>query len=376
MLQGFETLFPNDLLMLHEPWYFWTPGLNWLQVSSHALIVIFYYSISILVIYVLSQRGAIPYAGGILLLLGAFALASGTTHVMEIWAVWYPNSWLARGIEANTAATALFTVLLGGLLLPKVLVQPRSVSLRTSLKTIFDFNYANAAANNPVDTSRASAPALDNQTLDLVQTQQLDSELEQQVNEQIAALQRNNPQLKSEIHGRVRWLEELGLLQSLCALISEAPDFHSALCVALRLVCEVTNWDYGEAWLPRADNSALECTPAWYSKTMTLEEFRLSTQKLTLPPNTGLPGRVWTSRRPEWIEDFSALADTSAVRPQAQTAGLKSAFGVPILMGDRVLAVLTFFLTQSRAISRTRVSSGNAIGISDAAQAVGRRTAS
>ena len=350
MLQGFETLFPNDLLMLHEPWYFWTPGLNWLQVSSHALIVIFYYSISILVIYVLSQRGAIPYAGGILLLLGAFALASGTTHVMEIWAVWYPNSWLARGIEANTAATALFTVLLGGLLLPKVLVQPRAMSLRTSLKTIFDFNYTNAtAANHQVDSSDESASPLDNQTLDIVQTQQLDSELEQQVNEQIAALQRNNPQLKSDIPGRVRWLEELGLLQSLCALISEAPDFHSALCVALRLVCEVTNWDYGEAWLPRADNSVLECTPAWYSKTMTLEEFRLSTQKLTLPPNTGLPGRVWTSRRPEWIEDFSALADMSAVRPQARTAGLKSAFGVPILMGDRVLAVLTFFLTQSRA---------------------------
>jgi GAF domain-containing protein len=168
-------------------------------------------------------------------------------------------------------------------------------------------------------------------------------------------LQRDNEQLKSEINGRVRWLEELGLLQSLTQVISEAPDFHSALCVALRLVCKVTNWDYGEVWLPRTDNTVLECSPAWYGKTAALEQFRQASEKLTFPPNTGLPGRVWTSRRPEWIEDVSAQPDPSFVRPQAQVAGLKAGFGVPILIGDDVLAVLSFFITEARPADKRLV---------------------
>jgi diguanylate cyclase (GGDEF)-like protein/PAS domain S-box-containing protein len=264
------------------------------------------------------------------MLLGAFTLASGTSHLMEVWALLHPTHWLTNGIEAIAVVMDLLTVLLAALLL---------------LNVILDFN----KDSEEVATSGESALPWEAKTLSATQTHQLDAELEQQVNEQIAALQRNHPQFKSELHGRVRWLEELGLLQSLCALISEADDFQSALCVALRLVCEVTNWDYGEAWLPSADNSVLECTPAWYSKTTRLEQFRLSREKLILPRNTALPGRVWTSRRPEWIEDISALADTSVVRPQARVAGLKAAFGVPILIGDRVLAVLAFFITQSRA---------------------------
>src|SRR5919202_1184137 len=329
MLQCIETLFSYRLLMINEPLSLWTPGLSLLQVSTHSLIVLFYYSISILVIYVLYQHRSGLYTG-ILMLLGAFTLASGTSHLMEVWALLHPTHWLTNGIEAIAVVMDLLTVLLAALLL---------------LNVILDFN----KDSEGVATSGESALPWEAKTLSATQTHQLDAELEQQVNEQIAALQRNHPQFKSELHGRVRWLEELGLLQSLCALISEADDFQSALCVALRLVCEVTNWDYGEAWLPSADNSVLECTPAWYSKTTRLEQFRLSREKLILPRNTALPGRVWTSRRPEWIEDISALADTSVVRPQARFAGLKAAFGVPILIGDRVLAVLAFFITQSRA---------------------------
>src|SRR5207237_2033547 len=73
-----------------------------------------------------------------------------------------------------------------------------------------------------------------------------------------------------------------------------------------------------------------------------------ASEKLTFSPNTGLPGRVWSSRQPQWIEDISVQPDASFVRLQAQVAGLKAGFGMPILIGERVLAVLTFFMTQSR----------------------------
>jgi len=40
------------------------------------------------------------------------------------------------------------------------------------------------------------------------------------------------------------------------------------LLVALLQVCEVTGWDYGEAWIPCKDDTFLELSPAWYSSTV------------------------------------------------------------------------------------------------------------
>ncbi len=142
--------------------------------------------------------------------------------------------------------------------------------------------------------------------------------------------------------------EELRLLQSLTQAISESPDFHSALSVALSQICERTRWDYGEAWVPRLDNTVLESSSAWYGNTKTLELFRQASEKLTFSPNIGLPGRVWSSRQPEWIEDISAQPDACFVSLQAEVSGFKAGFGVPILLDNRVLAVLTFFSTHSR----------------------------
>ncbi|HAA27649.1 MAG TPA: hypothetical protein DCE56_08225, partial [Cyanobacteria bacterium UBA8553] len=58
--------------------------------------------------------------------------------------------------------------------------------------------------------------------------------------------------------------EELQLLETLTQAISEAPDFDTAIEVALRKVCQATRWDFGEAWIPSTDGSVLECSPAWY----------------------------------------------------------------------------------------------------------------
>jgi len=164
--------------------------------------------------------------------------------------------------------------------------------------------------------------------------------------------QPNNQQLKKSKTQRdksAKKSEELRLLQSLTQVISEAPDFDSALCIALRQVCQLTNWDYGEAWLPGPDNTVLKCSPAWYGKTTSLKFFRKKSEKLTFPANIGLPGRVWTSKQPEWISDIFAQPKASFVRAElAQGAELKAGFGVPILVGDRVIAVLTFFFAQSR----------------------------
>ena len=157
--------------------------------------------------------------------------------------------------------------------------------------------------------------------------------------------------------------EENQLLQNLLQAIGEAPDFHTALSVTLSQVCEVTGWDYGEAWIPCENDTVLELSPALYISTTrhstsvaSLEQFRLCSEDFILPPATGLPGRVWSSQQPEWISDVSAESETYFLRNLiAKALGIRAGFGVPILANHQVLAVLVFFMLEVREEDRRLV---------------------
>jgi adenylate cyclase len=183
--------------------------------------------------------------------------------------------------------------------------------------------------------------------------------LEKQLNEQ-------NLQLQTEIYNRQRAEEEIKLLLTVTQAISQAPDFNSALEVALSKVCEATGWSFGEAWIPNADETALQCSPALYfssanknEKIVALKRFRQHSEKLNLQPNQGLPGRVWQQGESEWIPDVSIQPNAIFLRYElAQDCGLKAGFGVPIIMPSvsltesqeprKVLAVLIFFMLEFR----------------------------
>ena len=194
----------------------------------------------------------------------------------------------------------------------------------------------------------------------------------------------------TDVTERKRASEEIQLLQTITQAISEAPDFHSALYLALSKVCDATSWDFGEAWVESADGTVLEYSTAWYSSkiaqkdevgskkdentsaeegestesfetlSLTLEtslsEFRRQSEAFTFAPSSGLPGKVWSSRQPLWIRDVSIEPDTFFLRSHlAKACGLRAGFGVPILADDQVLAVLVFFMFESRQEDRRLV---------------------
>lgn len=138
--------------------------------------------------------------------------------------------------------------------------------------------------------------------------------------------------------------EQVNLLQTITMKVAAADDLASALEILLRCVCENTGWVFGQAWLPRPDGTALDCGPAWFSQA-DLEVFRSASKQTTFPSGVGLPGRVWRSKQPAWIED--ATLDTNFPRAQvARAAGIKTALATPILLGDEVVAVIEFFLCE------------------------------
>ncbi|MDY6939990.1 MAG: EAL domain-containing protein [Cyanobacteriota bacterium] len=129
----------------------------------------------------------------------------------------------------------------------------------------------------------------------------------------------------------------------------ETPDLETTLTAVLQQVCDATGWDYGEIWMPNADDSVLEYSPAWYDRAGSLQNFRKCSEPMTFARKTGLPGRVWFSKKPEWIEDVSEQPNTRFLRAEvASRCGLRAGFGIPIVAKDRVLGVLVFFLLAPR----------------------------
>src|SRR5206468_2366898 len=101
--------------------------------------------------------------------------------------------------------------------------------------------------------------------------------------------------------------QQLSLLQTITMEVTEAGNLSSALLIVLRRVCEKTGWAFGQAWVPAKDDSVLDCGPAWYCQgaDATLNEFRAASEQSRFPAGVGLPGRVWRSKEPAWIEDVT-----------------------------------------------------------------------
>ena len=141
--------------------------------------------------------------------------------------------------------------------------------------------------------------------------------------------------------------EEVQLLQTITSACKNCEDFYSILEVALCKICDVTGWVIGEAWIPQEDNGCLELSSVWYSRVSGLEEFKKASEKFKFIPGQGLPGRVWTSKKSLWIQDVTK--DPNFLRADlARDFKLKSALGVPILVKDKVVAVLVFFMFETK----------------------------
>ena len=167
----------------------------------------------------------------------------------------------------------------------------------------------------------------------------LQSKLQQQARE----LHDRNALLEQEIAERKRAEEEIRFLLETTRAIGESLDFHSALEVILQQVGETIGWDLGEAWIPDSEGIVLKSSRGWYANDPRMVTFRLESENLTFARNIGLPGRVWVSQQPEWVEDVSVGYPEFIRTKIALEIGFKAGFGVPILVGDEVLAVLVFF---------------------------------
>jgi PAS domain S-box-containing protein len=191
-------------------------------------------------------------------------------------------------------------------------------------------------------------------TRDLRKLRRARETLEKHVQERNAELAEANHNLPKEIEARRRAEEELRLLLRLTHAVTAANDFDSALAITIHDVCEHAGWDYGEAWVPNPTKDTLVLSSAWHSKNLDHEKFESARTGVSFAPNVGLPGRVWATRRPEWNRDIS-LRSGAVRRLKLMELGVKATFGVPIIAGTEVVAILLFGMFQSRAEDRLQI---------------------
>src|SRR5262249_46137470 len=91
-----------------------------------------------------------------------------------------------------------------------------------------------------------------------------------------------------------------------------------------------SGWDFGAIWELDAEGGVARCVDLWRRPGVPCDEFEAATRTAALPPDIGLPGRVWAQRQPLWLSD--AARDDNFPRPDAANrCGLHAGFGFPIL---------------------------------------------
>jgi signal transduction histidine kinase len=144
-----------------------------------------------------------------------------------------------------------------------------------------------------------------------------------------------------------RTRNELRLLQSVILALRQTSGLGPALAIVLRRVCEVTGWAFGEAWIPSADGGCLEAGPLVHGPSRRLLAFARASRQCRFGPGEGLPGRVWRRKRPVWIRDVRIDSNFPRAAVAARV-GLRAGFAVPVMAGAEVIAVLGFFVFESR----------------------------
>ena len=128
MSELWTNFFTSSPFIPHGHCYLWKTDLVWLHLLSDAFIALAYFSIPITLFYFVRQRRDLPFEW-IFLLFAAFIVACGTTHLMNIWTLWYPTYWLSGAIKAVTAMVSVFTAFQLVPLVPQALTLPSPAQL-------------------------------------------------------------------------------------------------------------------------------------------------------------------------------------------------------------------------------------------------------
>ena len=150
-----------------------------------------------------------------------------------------------------------------------------------------------------------------------------------------------------DITERKRTESRLALQYAVTQILSQSRDLVESAQDILQAACDSLDWEVGALWKLDAGTGALLCVNLCHATPTATPEFDRLTQELVLEKGVGLPGRIWASGKPVWIQNVVEDANFARARVAA-LEGLHGAFGFPILLGKAVWGVIEFFSPEIR----------------------------
>lgn len=132
-------------------------------------------------------------------------------------------------------------------------------------------------------------------------------------------------------------------------VLADSDSVLDAMPSVLRAVCENLDWALGELWAVNEDGQVLTCVETWHEPDTDRTDWKQTSAQMRFALGEGLPGRVWESGEPLWVEDITRDSDPQ-LKQVAEAAGLHAAFSLPIRLGGEVLGVMVFFHSRKLAV--------------------------
>jgi PAS domain S-box-containing protein len=149
--------------------------------------------------------------------------------------------------------------------------------------------------------------------------------------------------MDTQEHGAPRTSEKfLALEHDVALILVETHTVAEAYPKLLDTIARSLGWQFGAVWEEQtAPPPLMRCVETWCADPEGLAAFSRTSFGLSLPPGQGLPGRVWATGAPAWIDE--AQVDANFPRAQAASeAGLRAGFCFPIRTARGVVGAIEF----------------------------------
>lgn len=150
-----------------------------------------------------------------------------------------------------------------------------------------------------------------------------------------------------DVTDRKRTEGRLALQYAVTRILSESLEIGESAGKILRTACETLDWEVGVLWKVDAAEAILRCVDICHSNSTATPEFDRLSQNSLFKKGVGLPGRIWQSGTPFWIDNV--VSDPNFPRaPVALREGLRGAFGFPILIDSDIWGIIEFLSSEIR----------------------------
>lgn len=151
----------------------------------------------------------------------------------------------------------------------------------------------------------------------------------------------------TDVTERWRATRRLVAQHEMTRVLATAEDLDAASDRIVGILRDELEWSFGALWAATPSGDVLRCV-AVSSEDDVDPTFADETCTAQLARGEGLPGRVWSTGEPVWVDDVTSDANFPRVRAAAR-AGLHRALAVPVTGRNAVLGVLELFGTNAQA---------------------------